>query len=174
MEQLEKWMKGAVYLYLMMHVLSQLAAKETYIRYLRFFCGLCFLTFFLSPVFSVLKEGDSLWERIEDNSYQQELRNWQQDMEKMEYLQGEYCIRQYEDKIAREAEELAVRHRYLVSGVQVRMDDAYQIVEISMTLEGVEGQDGALAESYRQKKKDALQSLIVQEYGVEKGVVQIE
>ena len=54
------------------------------------------------------------------------------------------------------------------------MDDAYQIVEISMTLEGVEGQDGALAESYRQKKKDALQSLIVQEYGVEKGVVQIE
>lgn len=174
MEQLENWMKGAVYLYLMLHVLSQLAAKESYMRYLRFFCGLCFLVFFLSPVFSFLKEGDSLWERIEDNSYRQELHNWQQDMEKMEYLQGAYCIQQYEDKIAREAEELAVRHKYLVSGVQVQMDESYQITEISMSLEGVEGQGGALAESYRQKKKDELQSLVAQEYGLEKGVVQIE
>lgn len=173
MDNLEEWMKKAVYLYLLLHALTQLAGKEQYGKYIRFFAGLIFVVFFLTPVWSWLNGTDSLLDQIDSAQYRQELQEWKKDMSKMEYLNEEY----YQQEYAREIEEQVqgmVEKEGLVCGQQeVELNESYEINSISLKISGDGGKGDSLASSYLEQEAVKLEQIITEEYQLEEGVVEI-
>ncbi|MGN0482591.1 MAG: stage III sporulation protein AF [Lachnospiraceae bacterium] len=172
LDSFENWLERAVYLYLLFHIFSQLAAKEMYARYLRFFGSLCFLLFLLSPLFSIQKSGESLLDVLDQTTCQQELEAYQKDMQKMEYMQGTYYTKQYEKTLAEEVKKQAEKQGYEVQDVAVTLDEKYEISRIAMTLAKKE-EKGALTETYRTQQREKLRTFLSNAFEVEKEVIQI-
>lgn len=91
-----EWLEKAVCLYLVLQILERLAARSDFSRYIRFFCGLCYLVYMIQPVIDLLGDGEDIWILIEKNTYEQQVEEWNEEMERLESLQEDNYAELYE------------------------------------------------------------------------------
>lgn len=126
------YIKGLLALVLLVTVLLHLPPGNSYRRYIRFFAELLLMLALLTPVLSLLGDGEVLLEQIAYEEFSEERKELAQDMQNMEYLYGDYHKRAYEKAIAQDVTRMAEGYAFTVKEAEVQLSDAYAVEQIRL------------------------------------------
>ena len=139
------WVKDLVVFYILMTAVLHLLPKNSYQKYVRFFGGLLLVALLLTPVLELLKQPESLLDRISYESFWQEMDTVRLDMAGMEQTQRKAYQREYEKAIAQDV-TLMAQDQFLVLWAEVEMTEEYQITNIALSLVPLGQEEGIAIE----------------------------
>ncbi|MDE7313025.1 MAG: stage III sporulation protein AF [Eubacterium sp.] len=135
------WMKEFLILYLVLTILTQLAAAEEYKKYLRFLSGMVLLLVLVSPALRLFGNGggnkilssyDAFWENMD---------GFASDLKETELLQQERQLEQYEKAAAEELITQAQAQGITVSHARVDISDSYEVSHVAVWLDAQQKQE---------------------------------
>lgn len=132
MEGILAWVKNYSMIFLLMTVLSSMAAKKEYRQYIQFFVEMVLVIALVSPFLSLLGKSDNFFEKISYDSFWQELDSIRMDQEKVEFLNGDHYVEYYEKTIENDITSMAEDAGYVVTEADVVMNEDYDIQKISL------------------------------------------
>lgn len=147
MDSIMNWMKEFMIIYLILTILTSLAAADQYKKHLHFFSGVILILIFISPALGLLGDSGRLEARIGYESFWKSLDSARQDTKKLEFLQNSHYIAKYEQAIARDMQVQAEAQGLSGGRVQVRLSNDYEINEAAVWLDIPSGAD------YKAEKK---------------------
>lgn len=128
------YIKGFIALFVLLIVLLHLAPGKSYQKYIRFFAEMLLTISLLTPVLSVLCDKEEFLDLIEYEAFMSELQETSKDMEKIEYLNNDHYIEEYESAIETDVRQMAEVYDFVVQEVTVDMAEDYTISYIKLEL----------------------------------------
>ena len=86
----------------------------------------------LSPALSFFFDSEAFLQMIRYEEFAEELAGISRDMERIEYVEEDYMIEQYERAIAEDVMQLAGQYGYEASDARVRLTGAYEVAQIEL------------------------------------------
>lgn len=164
------WMKEFLIIYLILAILTHLAATDQYKKYLRFFSGILLLLALLSPALRLFGEDGRLDALVTYETFWEELDSARQDSRKLEFLRGSRHIQKYEQAVAEDIKRQAAKQGIAVSGVEAVLSDDYEISRVEVRLA-----DSNEAEAFDEEDvKTKLAAFLKQAYGLDESRIFIE
>lgn len=161
------WMKDFLIIYLILTILTNLAAADSYKKYLHFFSGMILLLVLVAPIFNLFGEAGRLEAMISYEAFWEGLDSARQDTQKLEFPQSGYYIRKYEQAIAQEMERQAAARGLPVSGVSVVLSEDYEIKQAVVRLD-------ALPESSLAAAREEVQAFFAKNYQLKQGQILVQ
>lgn len=128
------YIKGFIALFVLLIVLLHLAPGKSYQKYIRFFAEMLLTISLLTPVLSVVCDKEEFLDLIEYEAFMSELQETSKDMEKIEYLNNDHYIEEYESAIETDVRQMAEVYDFVVQEVKVDMAEDYTISYIKLEL----------------------------------------
>lgn len=128
------YIKGFIALFVLLIVLLHLAPGKSYQKYIRFFAEMLLTISLLTPVLSVVCDKEEFLDLIEYEAFMSELQETSKDMEKIEYLNNDHYIEEYESAIEADVRQMAEVYDFVVQEVTVDMAEDYTISYIKLEL----------------------------------------
>ena len=94
-----EWVKNYSMVVLLMTVLTSVAAKKEYKKYIQLFVEIILVITLVNPLFQAAGKSEDLFEKISYDSFWQGLEGIRLDQEKVDFLNEEYYIDYYEKAI---------------------------------------------------------------------------
>lgn len=139
MAEITEWVKNYSMVFLLLTIISSLAAKKAYKQYIQFFIEMLLVVMLVTPFFQAAGMSEDFFDRISYDHFWQGLDSIKQDQEKLAFLDDTYYIRYYEEMIQADIALMAEDAGYAVSDVQVKMNAAYEVESISLEVARQEG-----------------------------------
>ena len=170
MEGLVSWVKNYSMVFLFFTVLSSLAAKKEYRRYLSLFVEFVLVITLLMPVLKLVGSDTDFFDKIAYDTFWQELDSIKADRENLDFLGEEVYRERYEEVIGADIKAMAEDAGYEVLVVRVDLSHDFEIERIGIDLE--KDQDftviqGSLAGEPREEALDRLRERIMEFYQLE-------
>ena len=131
-----EYVRGFLVLFVLLQLLLYLPPGKTYQKYIRFFAELILTLGLLSPVLSFLYDSEEFLAMIDYEEFTEEVSQVARDMERMEYINNEGYLQEYERAIAEDVRLLASQtgeaYGYQVQDAQVSLGEDYTITEIRL------------------------------------------
>lgn len=134
MEHIVDWVKNYILVFFLMMILLSLTAKKEYKSYIRFFMEMVLVVTIVTPLLGLFGKSEDFMDKIEYDSFWQELNTLQADEKKMNYINEEYYVSYYEDMVAEDVAGLAEKEGYAAVRTKVDMDEQYEIRHIGLTV----------------------------------------
>lgn len=135
MEAIYGWVKNLVCFYIFITAILHLLPKESYRKYIRFFTGLLLVILVLTPIFSLLRNKEDLYEKIEQAGFFQEMENLKLDTAYLESSQQEIYREEYEKAICIDMEQIVQRQELKAKKVEVSLTEDCQVEHIYIEVE---------------------------------------
>lgn len=129
------WVKNLVCFYIFITAVLHLLPKESYRKYIRFFTGLLLVILVLTPIFSLLKNKEDLYQRIEQEGFFQEAENLKLDTAYLETSQQEMYRGEYEKAICLDIGQMVQRQELEGEKVEVSLNEDCQVEHIYIEAE---------------------------------------
>lgn len=136
-----EYMKGVLALFVLLMLLLYLVPGEGFKKYIRFFGELVLTIGFLSPVLNLIYDSDQFLALIDYEQYSGQMSELTRDMERVEYIQKDYYLKEYETAIAGDVTRIAEQYGFEVEEAKVDMNEAYTLdaICLSVSEQGTEG-----------------------------------
>lgn len=135
---MSEYVKGVFALAILLMLLLYLVPGERFKRYIRFFTEIVLTVGVLSPVLSMICDNDRFLELIAYETFTENLSEIARDMERMEYLQNDYYLEEYERAIAEDVKGIALgiaeTYGYTVEDVEVHLTKEYRLDAMNLSL----------------------------------------
>lgn len=135
MTGITEWVKNYSMVFLLLTIISSLAAKKEYRQYIQFFIEVLLVVMLVTPFFQAAGMSEDFFDKISYDSFWQGLDSIKQDQEKLEFLDDAYYVQYYEETIQEDIVLLAEDAGYMASDVQVKMNEEYQVESIYFKVE---------------------------------------
>lgn len=154
MEACYGWVQNLVGFFLFMTVIDNLLPGKSYRKYIRLFAGTVLILLVLKPLTGGLRLEEAIARAYESFVFQYQADDLQEELLGMEAKRLEQMIRQYEEAVAVDVEQIAAEEQLTVLDCQVTIDgddqsETYgQVIEIQMMVAGTEnGREGGSDEA---------------------------
>lgn len=134
MEGLVGWVKNYSMVFLFFTVLSSLAAKKEYRRYLSLFVEFVLVVTLLMPVLELLGSDSDFFDKIAYDTFWQELNSIKADRENLDFLGDDVYRKRYEEVIGADVKVMAEDAGYGVLEVRVKLNQDFEIERIELDL----------------------------------------
>lgn len=171
-----EWVKNYTMVFLLLSVISAMAAKKDYKRYINFFVELLLVVAIVTPVLQLLGRDEDFFEKISYDSFWQGLDSIRMDQEKMEFLDDSYYINYYEDIIATDVKQMAGNAGFEAADVLVTMTDTYEVEHIYMEVSSSEDNQILVGEIFENEISPEIENLrneVAEYYQVKPEQIQI-
>lgn len=128
------YIKGFLALFVLMTLLIYLVPGESFKKYIRFFSEIILALGFLSPVLSFICDSDEFLQMIEYEEFAESLNEISRDTQKLEFLQNDYYIGEYEQAIGEDVSRIAEQYAFTVRDVDVHLTEEYTIDSIYLSI----------------------------------------
>lgn len=125
-----EYIKGFLALFILLTLLLYLVPDAGMKKYIRFFSEVVLAVGFLSPVLNLIGDSDAFLEKIEYAEFNEELEEFSKDMKKMEYIQSDYYLAEYEQAIEVDVTQIAGTYGFGVLEVDAKMNEDYTLAHI--------------------------------------------
>lgn len=133
-----EYIKGFLALFILMTMLLHLVPGESLKKYIRFFAEIVLIAGFLTPVLSLFFDSEEFMEKIDYETFTENISEMSLDMQRMEYMQADYYREEYENAIAEDvwqmADGIVAVYGYGVSDVSVQLTDDYKLEAMQLSL----------------------------------------
>lgn len=152
MEAWYSWVQNLVGFFLFMAVIDNLLPGKNYRKYIRLFAGTVLILLVLKPLTGGLRLEEAIARSYESFVFQYQADDLQEELLGMEAQRLEQMIRQYEEAVAVDVEQMAAEEKLAVIDCQVTIDgdaqsETYgQVVQIQVVVTGVEDENGNLSD----------------------------
>lgn len=130
------YVKGFLVLFVILTLLLYLPPGKSYQKYIRFFTELILTIGLLSPVLSIVFDSEEFLALIAYEEFTGNLSEVSKDMQRIEYMNKDYYIKEYERAIGEDvrlmAEPVAEKYGFVVREAAVHMTKEYAIDEITL------------------------------------------
>lgn len=126
--------KGFIALFLVLTVLVHMVPKESLKKYVRFFAEMVLAFGLLSPILSLFGNSNAFLKDIDKEEFMEELTETARAAEKIEFLQNDYYVGQYEEMIGLQVREMAEGYGFTVIGVTVDLSEVYEVESIILEI----------------------------------------
>lgn len=138
MTELVRYVRGFLTLFIIMVLLLQLVPGEGMKKYIRFFSQLVLSLGFLYPLLSFFCDSDAFLEKIQYETFVENLREISDDTARLEYLQNDYYLEKYEaaveQDVYRTAENYVEPYGLTVGEVEVALSGDYEVEALKVAL----------------------------------------
>lgn len=141
MQDILSWIKEFLVIYLVLTILTHLAASDQYKKYLRFFSGIVLLLTLVTPVLRIFGEDGWLEAMVSNEAFLEELDSVRKDAQKLEFIQNSHFIQKYEQAVAQDIQNQAKAQGLPAGQVQVSLTDNYEISHILIQIDTSKGHD---------------------------------
>lgn len=142
MEFFLSYVKSYIILFFIVTLLVHMVPKEHFQKYIRFFAQMLLVFGLLYPVLDKIGASDAFLEKIQYDSFFQQMEQTRMDAEQLAYLGNDSYIEQYETAIATDLQQILQRYGFLAKEVLVNVTSDYEIASISITLKTSERKIG--------------------------------
>jgi stage III sporulation protein AF len=167
------YIKSYLILFVVLSLLTAMVQGERMKHYIRFFSGVIMAAGILGSVLALYQDSDSLAGQIAYESFTGQLEELQRDTRKVEFVQNEFFIREYEEAISEDicqiAENVAEQYGYQVKESTVSLQADYTVEQISVTLE-----EKLQNAAWRADMAEKIKEMIAGYYSVDTTVIQVE
>lgn len=134
------WVKNYSMVVLFLTVLTSVAAKKEYKKYIQIFVEIILVIALVNPLFQAAGKSEDLFEKISYDSFWQGLAGMKMDQEKIDFLNEDYYITYYEKAIREDVRLLAENSGYGVIDVEVALNESFEIetMELKVAKQEVE------------------------------------
>ncbi len=134
------WVKNYSMVVLLMTVLTSVAAKKEYRKYIQLFVEIILVITLVNPLFQAAGKSEDLFEKISYDSFWQGLEGIKLDQEKIDFLNDDYYITYYEKAIQEDVRLLAENSGYGVIDVEIALNEAFEVetMELKVARQEVE------------------------------------
>ncbi|MCM1257379.1 MAG: stage III sporulation protein AF [Roseburia sp.] len=177
MEGIVSWVKNYSMVFLFFTVLTSLAAKKEYRRYLQLFVEFVLVITLLMPVLKALGSETDFFDRIAYDTFWQELDSIKADREKLDFLDEDIYIERYEQVIGADVSAMAEDAGYGVLHVRVELGEEFEIERIELDLAKEQEYtviQGSLKEQPEEQEIIRLREKIAEFYQVDLENIRIE
>lgn len=122
-----EWVKNYSMVVLLMTVLTSVAAKKEYKKYIQLFVELILVITLVNPLFQAAGKSEDLFEKISYDSFWQRLEGIRLDQEKVDFLNEEYYIDYYEKAIEEDVKLLVENSGYGVIDAKVTLNEEFEV-----------------------------------------------
>lgn len=129
-----EYIRSFLALFVLLMLLLYLVPGEGFRKYIQFFSEIVLAIGFLYPVLSALYDSDAFLEKVEYEAFTEGLSEIARDTRKIEFLQNDYYIGEYERAIGMDVERIARQYDFDVTSVRVHLADDYTLDAISLAL----------------------------------------
>ncbi|MCI9428241.1 MAG: stage III sporulation protein AF [Eubacterium sp.] len=135
-----EWAKNYSMVFLLMTILSTVAARKEYRKYIQLFVEIILVITLLNPLLGLFGKSSDLFEKISYGAFWQGLANIKLDQEKMEFFNEGHYVAYYEKAIAEDVKLLADNSGYAVTDVFVSLNEAFEVesMEIEVAKQNIE------------------------------------
>lgn len=176
------YVRGFLALFVLVTVLQHLPPGKEYQKYIRFFAELILTLGLLSPILSVICDKEEFLEMIDYEEFNVEISSIAKDMQRMEYLQGDYYIHEYENAIAQDVIRIAEGQGFCVKEASVALTEEYTVERISLVVSdeetGIAIAPVVLGETAEKDRTDVVCAALRQElltyYQVDENMLEIQ
>ncbi|MCI8490650.1 MAG: stage III sporulation protein AF [Lachnospiraceae bacterium] len=120
-----EWVKNYSMVFLLLTVLTSAAAKKEYRKYIQLFVEIVLVITLVNPLLMAAGKSGDLFEKISYDSFWQGLEGIRMDQEKIDFLNDDYYVSYYEHAIEEDIRLLAEHSGYVVTEVEVLLNEAY-------------------------------------------------
>lgn len=135
MDKILDWIKDFMVIYLILTILTQLAATEQYKKYFHFFSGVILLLVLISPVLGLFGKDGEFEKLVSYEAAWEQLDSARKDSQKLEFLQNDHYIQKYEAAIAQDIKRQAEDQNIAVADVRVALTEDYEIGNVTVQLD---------------------------------------
>lgn len=121
------WVKNYSMVVLFLTVLTSVAAKKEYKKYIQIFVEIILVIALVNPLFQATGKSEDLFEKISYDSFWQGLAGMKMDQEKIDFLNEDYYMTYYEKAISEDVKLLAENSGYGVIDVEVALNESFEI-----------------------------------------------
>lgn len=148
MDAVYGWVRNLVCFYIFMTAVLHLLPKESYRKYIRFFTGLLLVILVLTPVFSLFRDENVLYEKIAQAGFWQDTENIKLDTEYLEDSQRAIYQKEYEKAIGVDISQMAESQELETREVEVQLDHDYQVKQISLKVSFSDGEGAGVEKAF--------------------------
>lgn len=144
MEAWYSWVQNLVFFFLFMAVIDNLIAGKNYRKYIRLFSGTVLILLVLKPLTGGLRLEESIARAYQSFVFQYQAEDLQEELLGIEEKRLEQMIRQYEEAVAVDVEQMAAEEMLAVEDCQASIDgnaqsETYgQVVRIQVRVSAAE------------------------------------
>ncbi len=123
MEWLYDWVWNLVIYFILVTAVSSVLPGDTYRKYIRLFTGVVLILVMVEPLLSLLRLDTRIEEIFRFNSFEQERKELQADMESMEEIGQEYVMENYRKLLGGQILSLAKEEEVELSDVELLLEE---------------------------------------------------
>lgn len=138
MEAIVDWVKNYSMAVLLMTVMTSIAAKKEYKKYIQFFVEIILVMTLVNPLFQAAGKSEGLFEKISYDSFWQGLEGIRKDQEKIDFLNDDYYMEYYEKAIGEDVRLLAENYGYGVIDVKLTLNEAFGVETMELKVAKLE------------------------------------
>lgn len=170
------WMKEFLIIYLILAILTHLAAADQYKKYLRFFSGIILLLALISPALRLFGEDSRLDALVTYETFWEELDSAREGSRRLEFLRGDRSVQKYEQAIAKDIKRQAAEQGTAAGQVRVVLSDDYEIRRVEVQLVHAKEAEASDGKDDREDKEDKkkLAEFLMRAYGLDESRIFIE
>lgn len=171
MDAVYGWVRNLICFYIFMTAVLHLLPKESYRKYVRFFTGLLLVILVLTPVISLFREEDVLYEKIAQAGFWQETENRKLDTEYLADSQRAVYQKEYEKAIGMDISQMAESQELETKQVEVELDPDYQVKQIFLKVAIAKNQETGMEKAFFDGGEDypsvhRLKKSLIEFYGI--------
>ena len=168
MMEMVGFIRSFLVLFIIVMLLLQLVSGEKMKKYICFFSRLILSLGFLYPVLSFFYDSDAFLEKVQYETFTENLTEISKDVSRLAYLQNDYYLEKYEEAVEQDvyriAENCAESYGLIVGEVKVELSGDYTIEEMEVILKekgerGIEIESVMIEEGKKQGNKVICENL---------------
>lgn len=128
------FIRGFIALFVLMTIFIYLVPGDNFKKYIRFFSEIILAIGFLYPVLSIVCDNDQFLQNIQYEEFMVNLSETSRSAERIEYVQNDYYIREYENAVAEDVKRIAQQYEFGVSDVEIHLTEQYTIERIRLAI----------------------------------------
>lgn len=176
MSQIADWMKNYSMVFLLLAVLTSVAARQEYRKYIQIFVEIVLVITLVSPLLGAAGKSQELFDKMSYDSFWQGLEGIRMDQEKADFFKDGYYIDRYEEAIAADVKLLAKNSGYVVTDARVELNESFEVenMELVVAKETTDLIVGTMDEDAEDEAVHALREKISAYYQIESDKIAIK
>lgn len=127
-----EWVKNYSMVFLLMTILTSVAAKKEYRKYIQLFVEIILVITLVNPLLNATGKSEDLFEKFSYDSFWQGLEGIKMDQEKLDFLDENYYISYYENAVETDVALLAENTGYTITDAKVAMNENYEVEKMEL------------------------------------------
>lgn len=129
-----EYIRGILTLFVLMTLLLYLIPGEKFQKYIRFFTELVLTLGFVMPVLSLFGDSEKFMKMIDYEEFTESLSEISRDSQRMEFLQNDYYLKEYETAIEGDIMSIAESYGFTVNRADAHLTEDYTLDSIELTV----------------------------------------